>query len=205
MVAGASEGINFPSLGHGDLRDDVRRAAEAINPKPLSLAGPHERTVADEAGAHQWSSVDSLVAGGRRKAVPFTDHRAFGIAAVYGVPSEARVVAEVFPVRAAIRALTARECEPAYPYPIAQREAVGSLAQSLDRPDDLVAWHKRQLGRGEFAVNYVQVCPADAAGKDTDEHLARPWTRNRALHRLQRAAWRCQDHRIVGIAVRRLH
>src|SRR5207244_11223130 len=46
VVAGASEGINFPSLAHRDLSERVRRAAEAINPKPLSIAGPHDRTVA---------------------------------------------------------------------------------------------------------------------------------------------------------------
>ena len=50
---GAGEGEDPPALPAGDLRDDVRRGAEAVEAEPLGVAGQPQRAVADQAGAEQ--------------------------------------------------------------------------------------------------------------------------------------------------------
>ena len=42
-----------PAFPCGDLRDDVRRGAEAVEPEAHRIAGPAERAVANQAGAQQ--------------------------------------------------------------------------------------------------------------------------------------------------------
>ncbi len=63
-----------------------------------------------------------------------------------------------------------------------------------DLADDLVAGDQRQLGVRQFAVDDVQVGPADGAGLDPHQHLARAGGRVGDLRRAQRPAGGVEDH-----------
>ena len=53
------------------------------------------------------------------------------------------------------------------------RERLGAGPAGRHPADDLVARHDRRLAEREVALHDVEVGPADAAGRDLDEHLAR--------------------------------
>ena len=77
--------------------------------------------------------------------------------------------------------------------PAANRSPAGDRAAH-----DLVARHERQLGLGQLAVDDVQVGPADAAGLDGDEDLARGRLRVGQVGLAQRRARRVENHRAHG-------
>ena len=52
-VSRLREGEDSASLVTRDLRDDVRRRAEAVQADPLGVAGEAKRAVADQAGAEE--------------------------------------------------------------------------------------------------------------------------------------------------------
>ena len=53
LVAGPGEGEDAASFVAGELRDDVRRGAEAVEPEALAVAGGAERAVADQPRAEE--------------------------------------------------------------------------------------------------------------------------------------------------------
>ena len=53
MVSRAREGEDAPALVAGDLRDDVRGSAEAVEAKPLRVAREPEGAVADRPRAEE--------------------------------------------------------------------------------------------------------------------------------------------------------
>ena len=62
-VAVAREGVDLASLRRGDLRDDVRRGAEAVDAQALhAVAGELERAVADQPGAQPAAPAPRRVA-----------------------------------------------------------------------------------------------------------------------------------------------
>jgi hypothetical protein len=80
------------------------------------------------------------------------------------VAREARTVAQVLAFADAVAAFAARPPQPRDTEP----------ASILGRADDLVPDDERELRLRQLAVDYVEVRAADAAGVDTEEHLARP-------------------------------
>jgi hypothetical protein len=63
---------------------------------------------------------------------------------------------------AAIGAHAAGRTQPRHPDALAQRETEYALAERGHAPDDLVAWHDRQLGVFQIPVDDVQIGAADA-------------------------------------------
>ena len=90
-------------------------------------------------------------------------HGVFGVSAVERVAGEERIFAEVFLVPAAIEALAAGIAQPRHAEAVADAEFLGALACLDDRTDNLVSRNEGELGVGQFAVDDMQVGPADPA------------------------------------------
>src|SRR6202043_1189978 len=112
LVAWTCEGIDLAPLVGGDLRDDVRRGAEAVEPEGARGAAHRERAVADEARAHERGGLRVGVAGGDGEAVALVGDRVLGHPAVDVASGEARGRAQVL---AAAAAPVARAVAPAEP------------------------------------------------------------------------------------------
>ena len=170
LVLRAREREHAPALVPRDLRDDVRRGAEAVEPEPLGVAGHAQRAVADQPGAEERRRLLVGVALRNRHAVALVGDGELRVAAVQVVAGEARAVAEVLASAQAVPALVVGPAEPRDADPVARREA---LAAEDDASDDLVTDDERELRVRQLAVDDVQVRAADAAREDLDEHLSR--------------------------------
>ena len=75
VVAGRRERVHLAPVVQRDLRDDVRRRAEAVQPEPADLlrSGHAIRAVADQAGAQQRRRVDVAVPVGQLERVAGVD------------------------------------------------------------------------------------------------------------------------------------
>ncbi len=142
-VAGAREGEHLPALPHRNLRDDVRRGAKAIETQTPRLAGPHQRAVADQAGAKQGRRLDVAVAGRQREDIALVGNGAVGIAAIDLITGEARRIAEVLAPRAAMHAGAARPAQPRHADTRPRREPAGAGTVGQHPAHDLVARHQR--------------------------------------------------------------
>ena len=163
-----------PALVARDLRDDVRRGAEAVEAEPLRVAREPQRAVADQPGAEQRRRLHVGVAVRDREAEALVGDRVLRVAAVEVVAGEARAVAEVLAARAAVAARRRRSSR-------ATARRARSAAARRPLADDLVAGHERQLRVRQLAVDDVQIGAAHAAGVDAHQHLPRPRLGNRQL------------------------
>src|SRR5207244_2390806 len=100
------------ALVAGNLGQDVRGCAEAVQAEPLRIAGEPERAVPDQARAEQRRRLDVVVAVRDREAEALVGDRPFRVTPVEVVARELRPVAEVLRARAAVAALPARPAEP---------------------------------------------------------------------------------------------
>src|SRR6266851_6053638 len=111
-----------------------------------------------------------------------------GVAAV-GIPAgEARVEAEVLGSAPAEAAYPARVPEPRDPRPIPDREALGARAQSINRPDHLVARDDLRPVRGQVSLGQVQIGSAHAAHRHPEPYLTWPRRRRGTVDPAERAA-----------------
>jgi hypothetical protein len=111
-----------------------------------------------------------------------------GIAAIARVPRELRRIAQIFLMRSAELTGAAASAEPRQPDAVADRESVDADPAGDHASDDFVAGYDRQALRRQFAIDYVQIGTADAAGADTQNHFAGGGRGNRLLYPLQRLA-----------------
>jgi hypothetical protein len=58
LIARSRERVHAPPLMARDLRDDVRRGAEAVQPEPFGFPSQAKRAIADEAGAQKRCRFD---------------------------------------------------------------------------------------------------------------------------------------------------
>ena len=79
---GAGEREHPPALVRGDLADDVRRGAEAVEAEALAVAGQPQRAVPDQPAAQQRRHLEVAHAVGQIEAVALVGHRVLGVAAV---------------------------------------------------------------------------------------------------------------------------
>src|SRR5206468_9317864 len=155
LVARPGEGEHAPALVDGDLADDVRRRAEAVDPEPSRVAGHPERAEADQARAQQRRGLEVREAVGQREAEARLGDGGFGVAAVDVEPGEARPLAEVLPAGAAEAAVAVGPAEPRDPDPRARRVR-RAVPGRLDGADDLMARDDRKPRAGDLAVEDVQ-------------------------------------------------
>src|SRR5581483_4505011 len=122
-------------------------------------------------------------------------NRVFGIAAVDLIAREARVVAEVLAIRAAVAAAPTGPPEPRHTHAVAPREAGDVEAALLDRSDDLVPRHERQLRTRQISVDDMEVGAADRAGANLDQHLPSSGTWLPAIDGTEGTSRSIQKHR----------
>jgi hypothetical protein len=200
-VARPGEREHAPPLVPRDLRDDVRRGAEAVEPEPLAVAREPERAIADQPGAEERRELQRRVVLRQPEAVARVGNRKLRVAAVQVVAGEAGAQAEVLAAAAAEAAVAVRPAEPGDADALAGLE-LHPFTRGVHDSDDLMAEDERQLRFGQLAVDDVQVGPADAAGLDANANLAVPGLGVRQLHLLQRPAGNVEHQRTHGTRVR---
>ena len=124
--------------------------------------------------------------------------RKFRIAAVNLIAREARVVAKALSAGLAVRANAAGVTKPGHANPITLGEALHALPQGLDDANNLMTRDKREFRPGKFAVQNMQVRPADTASLDAKQHLVRSRRRHGQLNLAQRLARDLKDHGTHG-------
>ena len=81
-IAGPCKGKDLPALMHGDLTDNVRRGAKAVESERFRRTGGDERTVADQTGAHQGSQAGIGLCAGQWEHVARIGNRVIGVASI---------------------------------------------------------------------------------------------------------------------------
>ena len=180
------------------LADDVRRGPEAIEADPRAVAASAKRAVADQPSTQQWRHVNRIWIRGERQAEALVGDRALGEAAIDVVAREARSLAEVLAVRAAVAAFPVGPPQPRDPDAGAEREAFRPLPRLDHLADDLVAEDERELRLVEVAVGDVEVGAADAAGDYAHGDLPPAGLGIGHARRLERATLFAKDHRAHG-------
>jgi hypothetical protein len=160
-VALACHREHAPSLVPSNLRDDVRRRAEAVQPEALGISRQPQRPVPDQPGAQQRRRLQIVEAVRDGKAVALVGDSPLRVAAVEVVAGEPRAVAKVLAAGRAVATLAVGPAEPRN----AEPPSVLRLA------DDLVARNERKLRPVELAVDDVQIGPAHAAHAHAEQHL----------------------------------
>jgi hypothetical protein len=163
------------------LRDDVGGRAKAVNADSPTLASEAQGAVADQPGAQQRRGRDIIEFGRDRETVALVGDGQLGIAAIDLVAGEPRAVAQILMAAAAVLADATGPAEPWHADPVADREPVGIGSTVHDHADDFVTGHQRQLRVAQFAVEDVQIGPADGTGLDRDQQLPRSGPRFRQL------------------------
>jgi hypothetical protein len=122
----------------GDLADDVRAGAEAVEPEARRIARHAQRAVPDEPGAQQRRRLEVAEALGQGERVAAVGHRARRVAAV---AVEARELGALAEVLALACAEAAGPVGPAQPRDAdaGARRVVGLRARLEHGGDDLVA------------------------------------------------------------------
>ena len=95
IVSRLGEGEHFASLPGGDLSDDVRGRAKAVEAEPTSLSSHHQRSIADQAGAEQRRRLRVVEGVRNGKAVAGIRHDMRRIAAVAAGAREDRPVTQI--------------------------------------------------------------------------------------------------------------
>src|SRR5437762_12524608 len=188
VVAGAREREHGPSLISRDLRDDVRRPAESVQSQPVRVPRGRERPVSDQPRAQERRRLEIRVALRDPEAEALVGERLLGVPSIDVVPGEARAIAQVLAIGSAEGADAARAPQPRHADAVTLPETRGPRTDGGHPADDLVTGDERQLRMRQLAVHHVQVGPADGAGADLQEHLARPGARPRDPGGAQRSS-----------------
>ncbi len=195
-VARPREGVDLAALGAGDLGDDMRGSAEAVDAETRGIAGELQRAIADQPGAKQRRRLGVAVALGQLEGEARVGARVLGIAAVDLVAGEARVVAKILLAAPAIETGAVGMAQPRHADAIARCELRDALTERRHMADDLMAEHERELGLRKLAVENMQIGAADAAGRDLDEDLAGSRLGHFERGLLERRARAFEQHRL---------
>ena len=154
-----------------NLRDDVRRGAETVYADFFRITRGNQRTVTDQSGAQQRGGFGIAINFRNRKTITLVGHRVFRITAVQRVAGKARAVAQVLALAQAIAAMPAGVTQPRHAQSLPDGKSPGMFALGGNDAYDLMAGYQRQLGLGKFAVQYMQIGAAHAAGADLEQHI----------------------------------
>ena len=193
-VAGRCERVDGALLMHRDLRDEVRRRAEAVQAEPRASARHAIRAIADEARAQKRRGLRVGVAVGQLEGVVGIRNRVFGIPAVHVIAGEARLAAKVLAPARAVLARTARVPEPRNADPIADVQMRHAVADHVDEADDFMSGDDGHLDRRQIAIQDVKIGAAHAARKYTNQHLSRQRDRHLALRQRKHTGVRPLEH-----------
>ena len=204
LVAWPRERQDLAPLMAADLRDDVRRRAEAVKADPLARPRRLQAAPADQSGAEQRRGGDRVARRRQLQRERGLGDEVRGVAAVAGVAGELGMVAKILAALVAIEAMAAGVRQPGNADPLADGEILDPGAEPLDQADHLVAGNDRQPRIGQLAVDDVQIGAADAAGFDANQQLAparapaSPSLRRRAARRSHATSSRASPRRLVG-------
>ncbi len=149
------------------MRDQMRSVAKPVNAQTASLPGFAITAITNETGAKERRCLHIAVSIRQVKAKPCVGGCILGVTAIDGVTGETRVVAEIFPMRSAVRALAIGPAQPGNAHAIANLKFwIRLLADLLNTPYDLVAGDQRQLRFGQLAINHVKICATHGAGRN---------------------------------------
>ncbi len=168
------EGKHRSPLPLCDLRDDMGRGSEAVEPQFLALSGHRQRTPADQSGAEQRRERHVAADLAERKRIACIGDRRRCKAAVARIAGEERTIAQVFPSRHAIGTDAAGMAEPRNADALTHAQPLDALPDRIDPADDLVAWDDRHNRVGQLAIDDMQVRATDAAGGHYHSDLAWP-------------------------------
>jgi len=173
-VSRSGEGEYGSPLPNRDLRDDMGCGAEAIEAEFLSIAGDVQRPPADKPSAEQWRKRHVGAGFAQREGEARIGDCSGGKTTIARVSGEDRMVAQVFPVYAAIGTEAAGVAEPWDTDAFAHRQPFHAGSDRIDPADDFVARDDWRLRVCKFPIDHMQIRPADAARCHLDPNLPRP-------------------------------
>ena len=193
-VAGPGKSHDALAAIPGHLDEDVGSGAEAVEGDGVAVLQQPVGTVADQAGAEQGGSQFIGVILRNGETVAGVRHRVFGKAAVDLVARVARLVAEVFALVPAEPAVAAAVAEPRNADPLSGFKVGNPVANPCDPAHDLVPRNQRQYRRFQVGIDDMQVGPANPAGGDLHQQLARCRFGAGYVLQSQRLAGAVEDH-----------
>jgi hypothetical protein len=193
-VAFAREGKNPTPLFSRGLHDDVGRRPKSIKTESLRVARKAKRAPADETRTEQRGKRGGGAFFAQWKSIARIGDRVGRITAIARVAREDRPVAKVFPLACTIGTDSAGRSKPRNADPLTNLTVIHVRAERIDAPDDLMPWNDRELRVWQFAINDVEIGPADAASLDPDPKLARAGNGIGQFLENQWRAYFVQDH-----------
>src|SRR5271169_2586533 len=169
----------FPGLQNGD--GDASRRSESK--KADSFAGldasDTQAAKSDDAGAEQRSDVHVVQGARQRKREVRTRESVFGVAAVYRVTREDRLIAQVFHRVAAIPAIAIHAAHPGNSH--ARSDWRFLTLACDDFADDLVTRNQLRPKRRQVTFDDVQIRATHATGEDAKQQMSRDKLRARNI------------------------
>ena len=135
-IARPRERVDFAPLGTRDLREQMRRGAEAVKAEPRRVARGTVRAIADEPRAEQRRGGGIRIALGHVQAIARVRRHVLGVAAGHRIAGELGSLAEILEPAAARRAFAARVGEPRHADALANFHVLDCRA---DRDDAVAA------------------------------------------------------------------
>src|SRR5207248_3474138 len=129
------------------------------------------------------------------KAEAFVRQCVFRIPAIEGVTGKSRLIAQVLARGTAEAALATGPAQPGHADPFADGKPFRALAAFDHFTNDFVARNEREFWSSQFAIDHVQVRPADGASADPHKHLTCFWSRQRQFGFPERLPRSGHDHR----------
>jgi hypothetical protein len=170
------------------LRDDMRGRPKPINAKALRVFGFSQRTITNQTGAKKRRRRDVSKDIGNWKTKSRIGDRVFRIAAINSVTGKSRAIAEILAVRFAKCAFSACPTEPWDADAIANLKLRDTFANRFDASDNFMSENEREFWLRQFAIDDVQIRPANRAGGDADEKLVRARSRRQDIPWRERLA-----------------
>src|SRR5581483_7014502 len=148
LVARPCEGKNLPALMTGDLDNDVRSRAEAVNPQSLRLASFGQRAIPNHARTEQRRSLGIGIFWRHGKTKPFICHCVFCVTAIERVPRKLRILTKVLPLRPAKSADAIRPAQPGNPDAITDRKTMSAFTALRHSTHDFMTGNERKFRMG---------------------------------------------------------
>ena len=195
-IACAGESENFASFKNCDLRDDVGSGAEPVKAETFRIAAFAQSAKSDQARTQQRRSRDIIELIGKMKTEAGVSDGEFRVTAVDGITGKTRARAKIFATGAAKFALAAGPAQPGNADAIPLAKCFYRAANLLDAANNFMPGNERQFWFRQFAIDDMEIGPANAAGGNTHQQLSGIRLLQLGnIAQLQRLRGRIQNHR----------
>ncbi len=154
-ITRSGKGEDPAALGAGDLGEEVRGGAKAVEAEIGSLACGTIGAIADEPRAKERRELYGGDLSRQWQAKTRVRERFLGVAAIHRIAGEARVLAEVFLAGLAVAAEPARLREPGNADPVAGTKSADRSTGLSDPANDLVTGGDRIVDVRQLAIEEV--------------------------------------------------